>query len=106
MGPHTTSDDPTRYVDPLQREEWAAKDPIARVEAHLRERGVLTQALAASIAARVDDVAARFRAGCTALPNPTPLSVFDHVYAEPHAGLARQRSQQAAYLSSIGEVAE
>ncbi len=104
MGPHTTSDDPSRYVDPLQREEWAAKDPIARVEAHLRLSGVLTDAIAASVAAKADEVAAEFRAGCLALPNPAPLSVFDHVYAEPHAGLARQRSQQEAYLRSVGEL--
>jgi len=104
MGPHTTSDDPSRYVDPLQREEWAAKDPIARVEAHLRQSGVLTDAIAASVAAKADEVAAEFRAGCLALPNPAPLSVFDHVYAEPHAGIARQRSQQEAYLRSVGEL--
>ncbi|MBA8846686.1 pyruvate dehydrogenase E1 component alpha subunit [Yonghaparkia alkaliphila] len=104
MGPHTTSDDPSRYVDPLQREEWAAKDPIARVEAHLRESGILTDAVAASVAATADEVAAAFRAGCLTLPNPAPLSVFDHVYAEPHAGLARQRSQQEAYLRSVGEL--
>ena len=104
MGPHTTSDDPSRYVDPLQHEEWAAKDPIARVEAHLRQSGVLTDAIAASVAAKADEVAAEFRAGCLALPNPAPLSVFDHVYAEPHAGIARQRSQQEAYLRSVGEL--
>ncbi|MFP5290024.1 MAG: pyruvate dehydrogenase (acetyl-transferring) E1 component subunit alpha [Actinomycetes bacterium] len=104
MGPHTTSDDPSRYVDPLQREEWAAKDPIARVEAHLRQSGVLTDAIAASVAAKADEVAAEFRAGCLALPNPAPLSVFDHVYAEPHTGIARQRSQQEAYLRSVGEL--
>jgi pyruvate dehydrogenase E1 component alpha subunit len=101
MGPHTTSDDPSRYVDPLQREEWAAKDPLARVEAHLRAQGVLTDALAASIRAAADDVAARFRAGCLALEDPAPLSVFDNVYATPHSGIARQRSQYAAYLDGF-----
>ncbi|MCU1580428.1 MAG: pdhA [Rhodoglobus sp.] len=101
MGPHTTSDDPSRYVDPLQREEWAAKDPLARVEAHLRAQGVLTHALAASIQAAADDVAARFRAGCLALEEPAPLSVFDNVYATPHSGIARQRSQYAAYLEGF-----
>ena len=101
MGPHTTSDDPSRYVDPLQREEWAAKDPLARVEAHLRAQGVLTDALAASIQAAADDVAARFRAGCLALENPAPLSVFDNVYATPHSGIARQRSQYSAYLDGF-----
>ena len=102
MGPHTTSDDPTRYVDPLQREEWVAKDPITRVEAHLRGLGVLTDELAASIAGRADDVAARFRAGCIALEDPAPMSVFDHVYATPHSGLERQRSQYEAYLGGFG----
>ena len=104
MGPHTTSDDPSRYIDPLQREEWAAKDPLARVEAHLRQIGVLTDELADSIAARADEVAARFRQGCVELANPRPLEVFDHVYAEPHRGIARQRSQYRAYLASIGDV--
>jgi pyruvate dehydrogenase E1 component alpha subunit len=101
MGPHTTSDDPSRYVDPLQREEWAAKDPLARVEAHLRAQGVLTDALAASIQEAADDVATRFRAGCLTLEDPAPLSVFDNVYATPHSGIARQRSQYAAYLDGF-----
>jgi 2-oxoisovalerate dehydrogenase E1 component alpha subunit len=101
MGPHTTSDDPTRYVDPLLREEWAGKDPIARVEAHLRAVGVLDEARAASIQQHADDVAARFRAGCLGLPEPAPLALFDHVYASPHATLDRQRSQYAAYLDTF-----
>lgn len=101
MGPHTTSDDPSRYVDPLQREEWAAKDPIARVEAYLRGIGALSDEAAAKIAATADDVAARFRAGCLALPDPAPLSVFDHVYSTPHPDIERQKSQYAAYLAGF-----
>ena len=31
MGPHTTADDPTRYRDPAELEEWRAMDPIERV---------------------------------------------------------------------------
>ncbi len=101
MGPHTTSDDPTRYVDPLMREEWAAKDPIARVEAHLREQGVLTDEAAASVAQRSDEMAAAFRAGCLALADPSPLSMFDHVYAEPNRELERQRAQYERYLEGF-----
>jgi 2-oxoisovalerate dehydrogenase E1 component subunit alpha len=101
MGPHTTSDDPTRYVDPLLREEWAGKDPIARLEAHLRADGVLDEARAASIQQKADDVAAEFRAGCLGLPEPGPLDLFDHVYTAPHATLDRQRSQYAAYLDGF-----
>ena len=106
MGPHTTSDDPSRYVDPVQHDAWAAKDPIARVQAHLRELGVLDEALKASVAAKADEVAAQFRAGCLGLPDPEPLSVFDHVYAAPHSGLERQKSQYSAYLKGFEGVAE
>jgi 2-oxoisovalerate dehydrogenase E1 component alpha subunit len=101
MGPHTTSDDPSRYVDPAERESWAAKDPIARLERHLEGTGVLTEEARAAVTATADDVAARFRAGCLALEDPEPLTVFDNVYAAPHSGLERQRSQYAAYLAGF-----
>ena len=39
MGPHNTSDDPTRYVDPVELEERRAVDPIARVRRYLTARG-------------------------------------------------------------------
>jgi pyruvate dehydrogenase E1 component alpha subunit len=29
------------------------------------------------------------------------MTVFDHVFAEPHSGLERQKSQYAAYLASF-----
>ncbi len=101
MGPHTTSDDPSRYVDPLEREEWAGRDPLARVEAYLREAGILDEALAASIARRADEAAAEFRAGCTEQKDPDPLTMFDHVYAEPHRGIDEQRRQFGEYLDSF-----
>jgi 2-oxoisovalerate dehydrogenase E1 component alpha subunit len=101
MGPHTTSDDPTRYENSATREEWAAKDPIARVERHLERAGVLTDAVRGSVAAKCDEVARDFRAACLALEDPAPLSVFDNVYAEPHSGLERQKRQYAAYLSYV-----
>ncbi|WP_354568508.1 pyruvate dehydrogenase (acetyl-transferring) E1 component subunit alpha [Glaciihabitans sp. UYNi722] len=101
MGPHTTSDDPSRYVDPAEREKWAAKDPIARVEAFLESEGILTDEARASVAAKADDVATHFRAGCLSLEDPEALSVFDNVYSTPHSGLARQKSQYAAYLAGF-----
>ena len=97
MGPHTTSDDPSRYVDPLQRQEWAGKDPLARLEKYLQ----LSDAEAARIAARADEVANDFRTACKSIKDPEPLSLFDNVYATPHSGLARQRSRYAAYLEGL-----
>ena len=41
MGPHTTADDPTRYRPQTELDEWRRRDPISRLEAHLRELGEL-----------------------------------------------------------------
>lgn len=101
MGPHTTADDPTRYRDPAELEQWAAKDPLSRVAAYLRAEGVLTEERLAAIAAKADSVAAEMRAGCLALVDPDPLSVFDNVYAEPHTGIARERDHYSRYLRTF-----
>ena len=101
MGPHTTSDDPSRYADERVRDEWAAKDPIARLDRYLDGLGLLTDVHRASVAAVSDDVARRFRAGCIGLENPEPLSIFAHVYSTPHSWLQRQKSQYAAYLATF-----
>ncbi len=104
MGPHTTSDDPTRYVDPALQAEWAAKDPIERVEALLGGLGAMTDEFRASVQQKADAAARELREGCLGLPEPEPLTVFDNIYATPHSGLERQRSQYSAYLDTFGGV--
>ncbi|MDR6970023.1 pyruvate dehydrogenase (acetyl-transferring) E1 component subunit alpha [Leifsonia shinshuensis] len=101
MGPHTTADDPTRYRDAAELDEWRGKDPVSRVEAYLNAQGALTDDRMAGIIAKADAVAAEMRAGITALTDPEPLAVFDHVYAEPHTGLARQRDHYSRYLRTF-----
>jgi pyruvate dehydrogenase E1 component alpha subunit len=105
MGPHTTSDDPTRYVDPTDKAEWAAKDPIARIERLLTARGALSDERAAAITAKADTFATQMREGCYGLPTPEPLSLFEDVFVEPTPELERQRSQYAAYLAMFDEEA-
>jgi 2-oxoisovalerate dehydrogenase E1 component alpha subunit len=99
MGPHTTSDDPSRYVDPAERARWALRDPIDRLERHLDSLGLLTDELRASVVASADAAAAELRRACLALAEPAPLTVFEDVYTEPHSGIDRQRREYAAYLA-------
>lgn len=101
MGPHTTADDPTRYRDPAELDEWRGRDPIARVEAYLDAQGRLDEARLTAIHEKADRVAAEMRAGCLALRDPDPLTVFDNVYAEPHTGVARQRDHYSRYLRTF-----
>ncbi|WP_157157159.1 pyruvate dehydrogenase (acetyl-transferring) E1 component subunit alpha [Diaminobutyricimonas sp. LJ205] len=99
MGPHTTSDDPTRYRDTADLAEWQTRDPITRLGALLEAKGVTGFEERAK--ERADVAAEQLRSGCLALESPEPLSVFDNVYATPNSWLERQKSQYAAYLGQF-----
>lgn len=43
FGPHTTSDDPTKYRKDEEVESWRDKDPIARFKQYLLNRGLITE---------------------------------------------------------------
>lgn len=101
MGPHTTSDDPTRYRDEAELETWRRRDPLDRLERHLRSINEWDDAWAADVSAEIDALAAELRATCLALPAREPIEVFDHVYVEPHSGLERERRAYQAYLESF-----
>ena len=101
MGAHTTTDDPTRYRLSDDLERWKLKDPIARVEAYLRRNGIADEGFFAGVQQEADDLGARLREGCKALPDPSPLSIFDHVYTEITDELEQQREAFDAYLASF-----
>ncbi|WP_159701649.1 pyruvate dehydrogenase (acetyl-transferring) E1 component subunit alpha [Arthrobacter sp. 18067] len=101
MGPHTTADDPTRYRDKAEMDQWAAKDPISRLEALLKSRGVLTPELELSVTAKADAVAREMREACINMPAPAPMDVFSHVYSEPNLALDTQKENYARYLQSF-----
>ncbi|MDO8147163.1 pyruvate dehydrogenase (acetyl-transferring) E1 component subunit alpha [Isoptericola sp. b515] len=103
MGPHTTADDPTRYRDRSDLEEWSGRDPIARLAAHLRDRGVLDDDAEAAVQQTADEVAATMRAGVYAVADPDWSTVFDHVYAEPHAVLDAERDAYGRYLAGFAD---
>ena len=101
MGAHTTTDDPTRYRLSADVEHWKLKDPIARVEVYLKRNGLADTDFFDDIANEANALGERMRAGCKALPDPSPLSIFDYTYAEITPELATQRDQLAAYLDSF-----
>lgn len=106
MGPHTTADDPTRYRDANELEDWAAKDPISRIKSLLDRKGLLTDQLQQQVQDKADAVARELRAGCINMPDPEPLEVFKHVYSSPNSWLDRQQDHYTRYLASFGDPAE
>ncbi|SCL24271.1 pyruvate dehydrogenase E1 component alpha subunit [Micromonospora pallida] len=103
MEPHTNADDATRYRDGAEVEAWRDRDPIARLETYLRTREVLDDEAVAAIAAEAEAYAADLRTRMHDRPAVDPLSLFDHVYAEPTPQLREQREQVRAELAADRE---
>ena len=101
MGAHTTSDDPSRYRRAGELQEWQAKDPIRRLRLHLERSEQADAAFFADVDADADEFAVRLRAGCLAIPDPQPESMFDHAYHEPHAQLEEDRAWFTRYQGSF-----
>lgn len=103
MGPHTTADDPTRYRDDAELAAWKTRDPLTRVEAHLRTLDVDVDAVLAQAQAEADELAAEVRRALEALEEDGADRLFDEIYAEPHQELERQRREHALYLQQFDD---
>ncbi|RII41211.1 pyruvate dehydrogenase (acetyl-transferring) E1 component subunit alpha [Galactobacter valiniphilus] len=101
-GAHTTADDPSRYRDTELESYWEKLDPIDRVEAHLRSRGVDVDAVLAEAGTEADGVAAELRAAVISMQEDDPELLFAHVYSEPHPRIAEQREEYLGYLAETG----
>jgi pyruvate dehydrogenase E1 component alpha subunit len=101
MGAHTTTDDPTRYRMSEEVEYWKLRDPIARVRAYLARNGLADEDFFEEVEGEAEALGARLRDGCRALPDQSPLAIFDQVYVEQTPELAEQRDGFAAYLESF-----
>lgn len=96
IGPHSTADDPKRYRDEADVEPYRALDPIVRFRAHLLSRGLVDEAWITATEEESETWVADIRARTIALGTPDATEMFDHVYAEPPASLAPQRSEGIA----------
>jgi pyruvate dehydrogenase E1 component alpha subunit len=95
MGPHTTADDPTRYVDSAELESWRAQDPIDRVLAYLRAQDAWDDDAERELAGWVDSTIDAAWAVVDSTPDPGSDGLFDHVYANEPGRVARQRAAAA-----------
>lgn len=100
MGAHTTSDDPTRYRVDEEVEEWTRKDPIARLRAYLETQTATTEEFFAATDEEAEGFARRLRDAVLDMHGPTPASIFDHAYAEPHPLVDEEREEMVALLGA------
>ena len=93
MSFHNTTDNPSLYEDPKQRDDASRRDPIDRVVRYLTGRGLWDEErdkeTRASVRAEVDAALEK----AAAFPVVTPNQLFDHIYAELPERLRRQREE-------------
>jgi pyruvate dehydrogenase E1 component alpha subunit len=98
LGPHTTSDDPSRYRTQDEVDRWAARDPIPRYRAYLQGQGLWSARLEERVAGRAKRMRAELRDAVFDAPDFDIDDVFTTVYAEITPGLQMQRQQLRAEL--------
>lgn len=104
MGPHTTSDDPTRYRDDAEVEAWRLRDPIDRVRKLVEAEG-MAQSFFSDIDDEAENLGESVRAACLAVPEPDLAAWFDRVYVEQTNELRAQKAEYETWRDQYGGVA-
>jgi 2-oxoisovalerate dehydrogenase E1 component alpha subunit len=98
LGPHTTSDDPTRYRSQEEVDHWLARDPIPRYRTYLQSVGVWNERLEERVSHRSERLRTELRESVVGAPDFDVAEMFDTVYHDITPALAQQRDQLLAEL--------
>lgn len=102
LGAHSTSDDPSRYADMEQLEEWRrTQDPLVKFRAYLTQKGLWSQEWEDSLRAgfAVEIKAAIESAEASPLPHIRTL--FEDIYAEESLQLREQKADLAQFYPEV-----
>lgn len=99
IGGHSSSDDPTRYRDESEVEEWQDRDPITRLRKHLEAAELWDDSKQDALENELnDEISAAIREAEAAEPPPIE-SIFEDVYAD----LTPNLKEQSEYLKRLRE---
>jgi len=102
MQAHTNADDDTRYRDSSEVQDWVARDPLARLRAHLVERRLLDERTEAGFARDAEAIASDLRDALNADTPADPRALFEHVYATDNPQLEEQYAMLRGELERSG----
>ena len=92
---HTTADDPTKYRQKEEVEEWENKDPIPRFQNYLKDKELLSDESIEQLEREIkDEIRAAVKEAEREMEElGEPLLMFDHIYAEMPSFLRAQREE-------------
>jgi len=83
-------------------QDWVARDPLARLRAHLVERRLLDERTEAGFARDAEAIASDLRDALNADTPADPRALFEHVYATDNPQLEEQYAMLRGELERSG----
>jgi len=107
MGPHSSSDDPTRYRDAKEVEEWRKRDPITRFRLYLQAKALWDEKWEAEIRKQIEEEFAAVIKEEEAAPKPQVETLFTDVFEDMPWNLREQMEETRARAAKHkGEASE
>ena len=106
MGGHSTSDDPSRYVDAALFAEWEKRDPLTRFEKYLISEGHLTEESAAQIQQECADQMMAGAKQAEAKSRPVLGTIFTDVFETMPPHLEKQMGECIQHFSERDEAVD
>jgi len=95
LGPHSSSDDPSRYRDEREVDAWRKRDPLLVFRRYLQHRGIWSETFEADLEREIgEEIGAAVREAEAGAPLP-PEDLTVDVYAEMPWHLREQRDELA-----------
>lgn len=91
MGPHSTSDDPKRYRDDKEVDEWQKKDPLERYKAFLLRHKLMDQKTHDELWQKATDLVGDAIRKAETTEKPDSQTLFDDVYSDEPWHIREQR---------------
>ncbi|MDI9485982.1 MAG: pyruvate dehydrogenase (acetyl-transferring) E1 component subunit alpha [Bacillota bacterium] len=101
LGAHTTSDDPTKYRQDEEVEQWQVKDPIRRMKAYLTKRGVWSEGDDLSLIEQYSQEALEVFRKVEASGETRLEDIFHYHFQETPAHLTEQYEEYVQYLKEV-----
>lgn len=98
--PHSTAgDDPKRYRPQDEYEAWLEKDPISRMQAYLKQKGLWNVGWEEEVQTKTSEAVNDAVTEALAVDKPKPDDIFDYLYADLPPNLKEQKEQLKGFLA-------
>ncbi|MDA1196308.1 MAG: thiamine pyrophosphate-dependent dehydrogenase E1 component subunit alpha [Planctomycetota bacterium] len=104
MGPHSSSDDPSKYQSKELFESWQKKDPIDRFRAWMKGKRIWTQKWEDELKEQMLAEIATAVEAAESTPAPAIDTLFDDVWAEIPAMLLEQKAALIDQIRRTGDI--